>query len=380
MSSVDKPFSPVYTMSHLFMKKWLTPTTITVILSLLYVLTVLWQHNGDPMAFVLTGTRFTTGDPQGTEGYDGQFAYQIARAPLEATPYIDVPAYRYQRILYPLLARLFALGQPSLIPWSLILVNLLAIALGTWATEQLLRELRVNRWHAVTYGLYGGQLLALRTDLNEPLAQALVQCAMLAWAKDRQGLTILAFSLAALSKETSLIFLVAYIIYCAGQRNWGAAFNLSLAGLPFGLYQLMLWGWLGEPGVGSGGAGATPFSPIPLGGWLAIIQVSLPAFLLISLVVGPMSVLPGIAGTVMSIQSLRRGLWHPFVVSLFLNSVILLCLPMSTFREPAAMARLTQGLVAALLLYAGLTKSHRTLRYCSLWLFTGVLLINGVAT
>ena len=192
-------------------RKWLTPTSVTVFICLIYVLGVLISAGGDPLTFVLLGTRFSEGDPQGTEGYDGQFAYQIALNPLEAASYLDVPAYRYQRILYPLLARLLAVGQPALVPWMLILDNIAAIGVGTWATERLLTDFRVSRWYALVYGLYGGQLLGLRADLNEPLAQGMVQLAMLAWARERRLWAIFAFSLAALAKETTLIFLVAYM-------------------------------------------------------------------------------------------------------------------------------------------------------------------------
>src|SRR5947209_4900533 len=48
-------------------------------------------------------------------GYDGRFNYYIARDPLlhSGPPtYFDDAAYRYQRILYPLLAAVLALGQP----------------------------------------------------------------------------------------------------------------------------------------------------------------------------------------------------------------------------------------------------------------------------
>jgi hypothetical protein len=77
-----------------------TPTLLVVTVCLIYVLGVLISAAGNPLAFALLGTRFSEGDPQGSEGYDGQFAYQIALRPLDAASYLDVPAYRYQRILY----------------------------------------------------------------------------------------------------------------------------------------------------------------------------------------------------------------------------------------------------------------------------------------
>jgi hypothetical protein len=58
---------------------------------------------------------------------------------------------------------------------------------------------------------------------------------------------------------------------------------------------------------------------------------------------------------------------------------MILFLPNSTFREPLAMLRLTQGLVVSMLLYGALRRSWRILNYCYLWLFTNVLLVGGVA-
>jgi hypothetical protein len=358
----------------------LTPTFAVVIVCLLYMSTVLIGARGYPLAFATLGTRFSQGDPQGNEGYDGQFAYQIALRPLGAAPYLDVPAYRYQRILYPMLARLLAMGQPKAIPWTLILANVAAIGLGTWATERLLLHFGVSRWYALSYGLYASQLLALRTDLNEPLAQALIQCAMLAWAKDRHPAAICAFGLAALTKETTVVFLAAYILYSLKKRMWRSTVGLCAAALPFVMYQALLWAWLGNPGIGSGGANATPFSLVPLGGWLAIGQVNLMAFLLISLIVVPMSVLPAIVGIVLSLRDLLQGKDHPITYSLLLNGLVILFLPASTFREPAAMLRLTQGLSASMVVYGGLRRSTRVLSYSMLWIATNVLLIKGVST
>jgi hypothetical protein len=358
---------------------WLTPTTITIAVCFIYVMGVLINSGGSPMACVLLGSRFSQNNPQGSEGYDGQFAYQIALNPLQAAPYLDAPAYRYQRILYPLLTRGLAFGQPDLIPWALIIVNIAAIGVGTWVTGLLLIEFKVSRWYALVYGLYGGQLLALRTDLNEPLAHCLVMVAIWTWARDRRW-TIVAFSLAALAKETSLIFLVAYGLYTFHQRQWRWTAVLATAGAPFLAYQLLLWQWFGSFGVGSGGANATPFSLIPLGGWLTIATVHIGAFLLISLIVAPMSILPSLAGIWLSLCRLRQGQIHPLVYCLLLNSLVILFLPASTFREPAAMVRLTQGLAISMLLFGAFIRSPRILNYCTLWIAANVLLIKGPPT
>jgi hypothetical protein len=340
------------------------PTLIVLLIALLYVGAVLINNGGDPMSFVT---------------YDGHFAYQIALRGSQAAPFLDVPAYRYQRILYPLLSRIISLGQAGLVPWVLIGVNITAIVGGTWAIEKLLIHFGVSHWYALIYGLYGGNFVALRTNLTEPLAYTLVALAILAWEKEHRWWAVIAFSLAVLTKEVTLIFAVAYAIHALIQREWRWAAALVATALPYATYQLVLWAWLGSPGIGSGGAGATPFSPIPLAGWLSIINVNMTAFLLVSLMVVPISVLPSLAGIGLSLRQLLTGRHHPIIYSLLLNSIAILFLPNSTFREGAAMIRLTEGVMLSMVLYGALVKSGRVLNYSILWIIGNVLLIKGTA-
>ena len=92
-----------------------------------------------------------------------------------------------------------------------------------------------------------------------------------------------------------------------------------------------------------------------------------------------MSIFPALAGVWLSGRKLWQADRHPLVISLLLNSVVLLFLPASTIREPVAMMRLTIGLVSAMLVYGAYSRHRRVLRYCWLWLFTNVLLVKGVA-
>ena len=149
------------------------PTLLVLGATLGLSLLVLINHDWDPMAFVRLGSRYSESKPQGTIGYDGQFAYQIATHPLDAAPYLDIPAYRYQRILYPILGRLAGLGQPALIPWALLGINIAALTIGTHVTAEILAARGLGRWYAVTVGLFAGQLVSLRMDLNEPCALTL---------------------------------------------------------------------------------------------------------------------------------------------------------------------------------------------------------------
>ena len=372
------------------MKFWLRPWMVVLLLGLAYTGLTLVRYEGDPLMFALVGTRYSEADPDGTQGYDGQFAYYIARDPGGGWRYCDVPAYRYQRILYPLLAWMLALGQPGAVGWTLILLNVAALAGGTYFTERMLASRGVSRWYALVYGLYGGLVAGLRLDLTEPLACGLVQGALWAWevretrAKERVDISRLPFiicclsmALAALAKETALIAAAGLFLYLALERHWREAVGLGLVvGLPFAVWQGVLWVWMGSLGVGTGGAMATSFEWLPFAGLLRVAEVSWPVFWLLLAIEGPLFILPTGWALIVSARAVLRGRRHPWVTVLLAQAAVLPFLPFSTWREPLAMARLAAGLVAATLLYGAWRRSRRVLIFSLFWLATLALLVN----
>jgi hypothetical protein len=354
---------------------WLRPWWIVAVLATLYVTIVVAANGGDALALARIGTRFSAGNPAGTEGYDGQFAYYIARDPLTGWHYCDVPAYRYQRILYPLLAWLLALGRQELVPYTLLLINLVALAAGTWLMGEILQRYKVSRWYALVYGLYAGLLMSARLDLNEPLSYGLVMAAILAMERDRWKLGTLFFALAALAKETALLFVAGYLLFFLARRQWQRLVGLALgAGLPFLAWQGILWAWLGRPGLGSGGAGDTGWELLPFRGLWSVGQIDLRVLGLLALVMVPLAVIPTLVSLWIAGRELVRRHWHPFTAFLLVNALAMLFLPQSTYREFLAMLRLTIGLMMATILYAASRRSGRGLTYTLLWLASLVFL------
>jgi hypothetical protein len=146
-------------------------------------------------------------------GFDGQTSYYIALDPEHARAYLDLPAFRYARVLYPAAARLLAAGRPRLVPWTLILVNLLAIGGGVWALAAWLRRRSCSPWFALLYGLYPGLLLAFQRDLTEPLAYGLVPVAVYVFdfgGRRRLAWAALLFGLAVLARQTTAVFALCY--------------------------------------------------------------------------------------------------------------------------------------------------------------------------
>lgn len=359
-------------------EKWVI--VITACVAVAYIAMRLVQAGGDPAALAEIGTRYGRGIPGGTEGYDGQFAYFISLDPNpnRVAPHLDVPAYRYQRILYPLLARLMGLGQASAIPWTLLLVNLMAHLLGTWALAHWLVLSGSRPAYALIYGLWVGLIISLGTDLNEPLAFGLVAMGWLARKRGSAlaGAVLLAASLFA--KETSLLFLVAALLGDSFEGRWRRGVGpLLLGALAFGAWQIWLWRQFGGFGLGSGGAMATPFEYVPLMGFFRIAFASPVAFALFAFVFGPFVILPSVWSLVEGGRALLAGARGSGLWAMSFNALVIVFLPFSTFREPLGLVRIATGTYLGILLYAAPRGGNRVLNYGFLSFALLAMLLNG---
>ncbi len=355
------------------------PASVTLAVFWLVVIAVLAANEWNPLSLARLGTRYLEGDPNGSEGYDGQFVYYIAREmrPTQVAPYLDEPAYRYQRILLPLLGWLISLGSPRLIPWTLMVLGIASQAAGTWFVAEILAGWGVSRWYALVYGLWVGFVLAVRLDLPEPMAYALVAGAILAGERNRPYLSWLLYGLALFAKEVTSAFLLAALLSSLLQRRWRDVSGLLLFGLtPYLLFQLWLWWIFGQPGLGSGGDMATPFELIPFMGLWRIAQYS--AFYLAAMLVvfAPTVLLPTIWGIWASLRKLLRQETNVVVLALLVNALLILCLPFSTFRETGGLLRFMCGLVLAVLLFAARYKISRVLKYSWFWLVLNAFILK----
>jgi len=360
------------------LKRFFSPTFIVGLFLAGYLALVLVRYGGDPLAFARLGAGFTSGIPVDEQrlGYDGQFFYYIALdpTPAQAALHLDIPAYRYQRILYPLLARLLALAQPAFIPWTLVMVNWVAQVVGTALLERGLVQKGVSRWYALTYGLWFGLVAAVRLDLAEPLCYALVVAAWWAYDRERRGWAAVLLGLALFTKETAIFFLAAYLLAALFERRWSLALiNL----IPLGLYTLFQ-GWLyltfGRLGLGSGGYMGTSFEIIPYMGLWRIALVRLPIFGLYLLLMGLPVVLPSLWALAAATRRLLRRNFAPTIWALALNAAIIPFTPFSTFLEPLGMFRFMIGLVVATLFFGTQIKSVRVLNYSLYWIAALVLI------
>ena len=171
--------------------------TLLVVLGLYLVFfwTRLDMFDGDVSRFVVAGDLFVTAADapsnlailSDSDGYDGQFYYRLALTPFTSdmvshgVSFDGGPAYRQQRIMYPLLAYLASLGQPLLAPMALVGVNLLSAALLGWLAGQLAQQYGCHALTGLGLALYPGLLLVFDRDLGELTEAMFLSLTILAW-------------------------------------------------------------------------------------------------------------------------------------------------------------------------------------------------------
>lgn len=210
-----------------------------------------------------------------SDGYDGQFFYLICHDPLLITTahqFIDAPSYRYQRILYPLLSKLLALGRPELFPYTLVAVNILAILGGSFFIYLFIQKSGLNPWLTLFYPFFGGFLLCTLRDLAEPVALCFLTAAFHYSEKQKPFFLTLSLALMLLSREFFILFIPFFLLDALWFRPSLKQFaSIILSLIPWLLWEYYIYYRLG---VSPFSAGTGNFS-FPLQGFL---QTTVPLF------------------------------------------------------------------------------------------------------
>jgi len=186
--------------------------------------------------------------------------------------------------------------------------------------------------------------------------------------------------LAVFAKEVTILFVAAIFLSYLIDFNLRSMIGISvIVFLPYFLFQVWLYSVFGEFGFGAGGNMATSFEWIPLMGLWRIAEFSKQYFFAMVIVFGPSIILPTIWGLVVSIKSLKNDQKNMIVLGLLINSLVMLFLPFSTFRETGGLLRFASGIMLAILLYAGRYRLKRILNYSLFLMVLNVFLLKPVA-
>ncbi len=318
------------------------------------------------------------GGPHASYGYDGQFYYYIATNPLHAHVQMDDPAYRYHRILYPMVVWALSLGgNPALVPWLLLIVNFVGMLAGTAALAVLLRRHGLSPWFSLAFGLYFGQFASLTHDVPDGLAVALVALAALALDRERWKEALFWLAAAGLTRETALIFAGGAALNLLFQKQPVRAALMLCAGIPCMLWFLALWLIFGETGLFFSGAQVLgSASSLPFAGLLGRAGLSARfALTLLVIVIPALLALGWIAREVLKKQWQAVPGWlfvilaHIWLV-VFLNSFV--------YSDLASSSRVIIGLPLAWLLYASCRGSRPLAWLASPWVLGGALYAGAV--
>jgi len=152
-----------------------------------------------------------------TTGYDGQFYYRLALNPwstqsVEFGITLDSPAYRDQRLLYPLIVWAASLGRSSLVPGMLIAVNYASLCLIALFSAQVVRAFGQHSLWGLTIPLYPGFLFTVARDLTEIVEICLLLAGLCLLCSKKTLLASLSLSGAVLARETAVVFVAAKVI------------------------------------------------------------------------------------------------------------------------------------------------------------------------
>jgi hypothetical protein len=257
-----------------------------------------------------------------------------------------------------MLARLLALGQPDLIPWTLLLINLVSISVSAEVLGRMFDRRGLSPYLALLFPFWLGEVFVLRADLNEALCFLLVLTALW-WYQDRRYLlSAVALSASALAKEAALLFLpAAVVVLILDRRWWYAARYGAVVMLPYALLQVAFHLWLGGSGLARG---SIHFRWIPYYG-LAVKEPISARILLVLFLGIPITVL-----LLMSVRQLVRTPRSVYAWALLVNCLYFIFLSglttIGTFRLS------TSVVLAALLFCAAFRRRRLALVLHAIWL------------
>ena len=182
-------------------------------------------------------------------GYDGQFFFFLAYKPsiIWTCPHdrAHCPAYepyfRWQRIFYPLVARVLALGQTAWLPFTMLLANFIGVLIVAYFIGKMAVEMGASRWMGAAAGLFCGELLGFLRDLADPFGVLWIVIAIYLLRHKRPLWAATAAAAAILTREQLVFYLPILALPLLAQRRWlTLAQTAAITLIPFIVWQATL--------------------------------------------------------------------------------------------------------------------------------------------
>ena len=266
-------------------------------------------------------------------GHDGKSFWVLARDPLltegkALAHLLDRPTFRAQRIAYPLLASPWYLGGETMLLWGLIASNLIAVAVGTWTSIYLVRDLGAPARASLAFILSPAVVVSVLFDLSDALLLTALLSTLLFWLRREGRKACAAATVAVLAKEVAILLLIPVALFARRMPIRDRLFLVAIPGLTgvlWNLYARWQFGLSTDPSESF----AAPFSA-----YVRLVEEGIAANAWMSIAAGLLLVPLGILiiarwvwrRTILMSASLGIGLLIPFL------SLAILDVPLNSLR------------------------------------------------
>jgi len=222
------------------------PALIGALLALGFVGALLIRADGDvsllvhaapPWTEVADGTRGSLTVQPAEDGFDGQFFYRLGTSPWSTDQTVegvtfDLGSLRNARWGYGALAFVASAGDPDLVPWALVGLNVVAAAAVGAVGGGLARSSGRHAAWGLLFVLWPGFAYSLSLDTSELVASAFLLAGLLALRHRRWLPGALLLVAAVLTRDTTAG--VAFGLAAAGAWLWWSTRSPSSAPAPVG--------------------------------------------------------------------------------------------------------------------------------------------------
>lgn len=192
-------------------------------------------------------------------GHDGKFFFIQANDPWFLEPegnaaVLDRPTYRGERMLYPMIAGGFGIFPPGLIVWSMLVTNLLALAIGATLVARLAVQWNASAWLGLAVPLNVGLIFEIGMGGAGVVAYVFCLGALCALVDGRGWLAAFLFAAGALSREVMVAFALGVVVLCWLEERrirWRLVITPLVAMALW--YAYLRWRLVGISGTGGGG-------------------------------------------------------------------------------------------------------------------------------
>ena len=173
----------------------------------------------------------------GEAGADGQQFLTIAFDPFLRNPdtiqALDVPDFRYRRILYPLLGYILGLGKVSLIPYAMVAINCISIIAIILYTKAYLKLIESPAWQSILVLCIPSVWIILYFSTAGLLSSALLVSSLYYYRTQKLFLSAFLIGLACFARETILIVVLSFCCASLLQRKWKGFILFFTSSIPW---------------------------------------------------------------------------------------------------------------------------------------------------